>query len=51
MNGFAELARRVPLCERGLREAVRRGQIPSIRCLRHLNQFQNEVMVFGIEVG
>ena len=28
---FAELARHVPLCERSLREAIRRGRIPSIR--------------------
>jgi len=28
---FAELSRHVPLCERSLREAIRRGQIPSIR--------------------
>ena len=28
---FEELKRHVPLCERSLREAVRRGQIPSIR--------------------
>jgi len=28
---FPELARHVPLCERSLREAIRRGRIPSIR--------------------
>jgi hypothetical protein len=28
---FVELALRIPLCERSLREAIRRGQIPSIR--------------------
>ena len=28
---FATLAERVPLCERSLREAIRRGRIPSIR--------------------
>ena len=28
---FAELSRHVPLCERSLREAIRRGRIPSIR--------------------
>lgn len=28
---FAELAQNVPLCERSLREAIRRGRIPSIR--------------------
>lgn len=28
---FTELAKRVPLCERSLREAVRRGKIPSIK--------------------
>ena len=28
---FAELAHHVPLCERSLREAIRRGRIPSIR--------------------
>jgi hypothetical protein len=28
---FAELSRQVPLCERSLREAIRRGRIPSIR--------------------
>ena len=27
---FAELSRHVPLCERSLREAIRRGRIPSI---------------------
>jgi len=28
---FAELSRHVPLCERSLREAIRRGHIPSVR--------------------
>ena len=28
---FTELSRHVPLCERSLREAIRRGKIPSVR--------------------
>lgn len=28
---FPELAKRIPMCERSLREAIRRGRIPSIR--------------------
>jgi len=28
---FATLAQRIPLCERSLREAIRRGRIPSIK--------------------
>lgn len=28
---FTELSRRIPLCDRSLREAIRKGRIPSIR--------------------
>ena len=28
---FQELHHRIPLCERGLRDAIRKGRIPSIR--------------------
>ena len=48
--GFIELSRHVPLCERSLREAIRRGHIPSIklpsgrRTLFHLESVQSALL-------